>query len=49
MSIQPIRDENLYLSTIIVLFMVVMMFGVLQQEYEGEEGQCVSLRRLGRE
>ena len=37
MSIQPIRDENLYLSTIIVLFMVVMMFGVLRKNTKAKK------------
>lgn len=37
MSIQPIRDENLYLSTIIVLFMVVMMFGVLRKSTKAKK------------
>ena len=37
MSIQPIRDENLYLSTIIVLFMVVMMFGVLRKKTKAKK------------
>lgn len=37
MSIQPIRDENLYLSTIIVLFMVVMMFGVLRKHTKAKK------------
>ena len=37
MSIQPIRDENLYLSTIIVLFMVIMMFGVLRKNTKAKK------------
>ncbi len=37
MSIQPIRDENLYLSTIIVLFMVIMMFGVLRKKTKAKK------------
>lgn len=37
MSIQPIRDENLYLSSIIVLFMVIMMFGVLRKNTKAKK------------
>ena len=40
MSIQPIRDENLYLSTIIVLFMVVMMFGVLRKNTKAKKASA---------